>query len=84
MTPREILPDGFELKNWYPVKCPCGHSFQITPSIIMRLGLNSAAGSCARCREVLHFTIALDNSMAVAELMSVFEPHEQTQTALVS
>lgn len=63
------MPAG-ELRARYPVTCPCGHGFDIGPSLAMQMGVNSGHATCSRCRAFLH--VELSDAGAAVEPWDVY------------
>lgn len=59
--PPPPLPDG-ELRARYAVTCPCGHGFELGPSLAMQMGLNSGHVTCPACHTFHHVELAGDGA----------------------
>lgn len=59
---RSPPPVPSELRARYPATCPCGHDFELAPSLAMRMGHNSGHVTCSKCGAFLHVELADDQA----------------------
>ncbi len=61
MSAQSNVDAEFTPADSYPFKCAvCGHGQRAKPSISMKMGENHGHGSCVKCGEFLHLSIAPD------------------------